>query len=159
MAPLLDEDHAAFIQGGVSIIAASRDAANVPSLARAIGCRVSADRRQVTIFMVVPAAERLLDDVSRSGRIAVVFTEPPTHRTIQLKGTDAAIVPAVPADRRVVKAYADALVVGIGIVGQPECLVRAMLAHAARELTAITFTPAAAFTQTPGPRAGTPLKV
>jgi hypothetical protein len=113
----------------------------------------------VTIFMVVSAAERLLGDVSRSGRIAVVFTDPPTHRTIQLKGTDAAIVPAVAADRKRVKAYADALVVSIGMVGQPECLVRAMLAHTAAELTTITFTPAAAFTQTPGPQAGAPLTV
>ena len=156
--PLIDEDHAALIESAVSIIAASSDAANVPSLARSIGCKVSADRRNVTIFMVVSSARRLLDDVSLSGRIAVVFSEVLSHRTIQLKGTDAAMVPVVPADRRLVEAYADAMVRVIGSVGHPEDLARAMLACPAGELVAVAFTPMAAFLQTPGPRAGTPLK-
>jgi hypothetical protein len=156
--PLLDEDHAAFIESAVSIIAASSDAVKVPSLERAIGCKVSADRRNVTIFMVVSSARRLLDDVGSSGRIAVVFSEPPSHRTIQLKGTDAAIVPVVPADRKLVEAYADAMVGVIGCMGYPEPLTRAMLACPADELVAVSFTPTAAFLQTPGPRAGTPLK-
>ena len=48
---LLDEEGAAFVQGGVSIVAASRDAALVPSIGRVVGCRVAADRRRVTVFV------------------------------------------------------------------------------------------------------------
>jgi len=158
MQPLLDDDHAAFIRRGVSIIAASSDAANVPSLERALGCTVSADRRRVTIFMVATSARRLLDDVQSSGRIAVVFSEVTTHRTIQLKGADAAIVDVKPADREVIASYAEAMTAAVASVGLPEYVAHAMLAYTAGELTAVTFTPAAAFAQTPGPRAGAPLK-
>jgi hypothetical protein len=87
----------------------------------------------------------------------VVFTHPPTHRTIQLKGDDAAVVPVAAADRRTVAGYVDTMVAVIGTLGNPEPLVRAMLACPPDELTAVAFTPSSAFVQTPGPRAGTPL--
>lgn len=158
MPHLLDEDHADFIQSGVSIIAASRDASNVPSMDRALGCKVSRDRRRVTIFVGIASAQRLLDDLRRCGQLAVVFSEPPTHRTIQLKADDAAIGRVSPADRKVVEAYADAMTRIIGAIGHREHLVRAMLGSPAGELASVTFTPMAAFAQTPGPRAGAPLK-
>ena len=48
---LLNEAIAAFIQRGVSMNLASRDAGNMPTVARACGCRVSPDLRQVTVFL------------------------------------------------------------------------------------------------------------
>jgi hypothetical protein len=155
--PLLDADHAAFITSGVSIIAAAADADYVPSIERALGCKVSSDRRRVTVFLSLPSAHALLDDLRRSGRVAVVFTHPPTHRTIQLKGDDAATVALTAADRRTVAAYAETMVRVISPLGHADDVVRAMLACPPEELTAIAFTPAAAFVQTPGPRAGAPL--
>lgn len=154
---LLDEDHAAFIRGGVSIIAASSDGANVPSVERAIGCKVSADRRRVTIFVAAASAPALLADVRRSGRIAVVFSHPPTHRALQLKGTGATIARVVPADRRLIAAYADAFTAAIVSIGHAAPLGRALLACAPDGVIAIAFAPSAAFVQTPGPRAGAPL--
>src|SRR6185369_4365117 len=59
-ASLLDDDHAAFIQGSVSIVAASRDGGNVPSIGRISGCRVAADGRRITIFLASGQAPRLL---------------------------------------------------------------------------------------------------
>jgi hypothetical protein len=156
--PLLDADHAAFIGGGVSIVAASSGLANVPSLERAVGCKVSSDRRRVTVFVAATSARGLLEDVRRSGRIAVVFTEPSTHRTIQLKGKDAAVVPAAAADQRIVAAYAEAITSVLAGVGREVLVVRALLAYPHGDLRAIAFTPIAAFTQTPGPQAGTPIK-
>ena len=158
MQPLLDDDHAAFIQGGISIIAASGDAANVPSLDRALGCRVSPDRRRVTIFLTISSARRLLEDIRRCARIAVVFSDPPTHRTIQLKGSDAAIASAVPADYEVARTYTESMVASVVAIGNPEPVVRAVMTCPADGLTAVSFTPGAAFIQTPGPRAGAPLK-
>jgi hypothetical protein len=156
--PLLDDEHAAFIQSGISIIAASGSADNVPSLDRALGCKVSPDRRRVTIFLSVSSARRLLDDIRRSGRIAVVFSEPPTHRTIQLKGKDAAIVATASADHEIVKTHAEAMVRSVVRIGNPEPVVRAVMTCPFDELTAVAFTPSSAFVQTPGPRAGAPLK-
>jgi hypothetical protein len=155
--PLLDEDHAAFVRGGVSIIAASSDGANVPSVERAIGCKLSADRRRVTIFVAAASAQVLLADIRRSGRIAVVFSHPPTHRALQLKGSDAAIVRVLPADHRLIAAYADAFAAAIASIGHADQLARAALACPPDEVVAVAFTPSAAFVQTPGPRAGAPL--
>ena len=94
--PLLDEDNAAFVQSGVSIVAASRGEDLVPSIARVSGCRVSADRRAVSIYLPHSQALELVEDVRASGRIAVVFSRPSTHRTLQLKADDAtALIPIV----------------------------------------------------------------
>jgi hypothetical protein len=154
---LLDEDHAAFILGGVSIIAAASDGANVPSVERAIGCKLSTDRRRVTIFVAAASAQALLADIRRSGGIAVAFSHPPTHRALQLKGTDAAIVRVLPADHRVVAAYRTAFAAAIVSIGHAPGLAQAALACAPDEVIAVAFTPSAAFVQTPGPRAGAPL--
>jgi hypothetical protein len=124
--PVLDADHAAFIQGGVSVVVASRDAARVPRVCRAIGCRVSDDRRRVTVYLSAFQGAPLLAAIRSEGVIAVAFNLPSTHRAYQLKGSDARVVP----------------------------LERALLWYDPAELTGVAFTPAAAFTQTPGPRAG-----
>ena len=50
-APLLDEARADFITHHVAMNVASCSAARVPSVVRAHGCRVSANRRRVTVFV------------------------------------------------------------------------------------------------------------
>src|SRR5262249_53378285 len=115
--PFLDEDNAAFVQRGISIVAASRDATLMPSIARATGCVVSPDRRRVTIFAIESQAQQLLADVRASGRIAVVFSQPTTHRTLQLKAEDARIRPLRGEERAVVAAYVDAFAIEIGRLG------------------------------------------
>jgi hypothetical protein len=151
---LLDEDHAAFIQGGVSILAASRDAANAPKLARAIGCRVSRDRRRVTVFVAAFQAAALIAALRATKTIAVGFNLPSTHRAFQLKGTDATVGPLDRGDLEIAVRYVDAFVADIALLGYSEPIGRALLAFDPAELLAISFTPSAAFVQTPGPRAG-----
>jgi len=154
---LVDESLAQFITGGVSVIVASRDAANVPSLTRAIGCRVAGDRRTVTVFVDATQAGAVLGDVLASRAIAVVFSQPSTHRTYQLKGVDAARVALADGDRERIARYPDRMIGEIGKLGLPETFTRAMLASAPADVVAIAFTPCAAFDQTPGPRAGAKL--
>lgn len=154
---ILDAEHAAFICGGVSINAASGHPGALPSLARSIACRVSADRRSVTLLFASTPAAALLDDIRRSATIAAVFSQPSTHRTLQLKGRDARVVPAEPGDAALSRNYADALVVELSPLGHPAQIVRALLAHDTDDVVAVQFTPSSAFSQTPGPSAGTPL--
>jgi hypothetical protein len=154
---VLDAEQAAFIQSGVSILVASRDAANVPRHARALGCRVGDDRRKVTVFLAAFQAAGLLAAIRSERVIAVAFNLPSTHRALQLKGGDAVAVPAEPADLACAARYADALVADIGSFGWSEAFGRTLLWFEPAELTAVTFTPTAAFDQTPGPRAGTRL--
>ena len=86
---VVDAAQAAFMQGGVSISAASCGARPFPSVCRALACSVSEDRRLLTVVVARSCAQELLDDVGHSGRIAVVFSQPSTHRTIQVKGDHA----------------------------------------------------------------------
>ena len=151
---MLDEDHAAFIQSGVSILAASRDAANAPKLARAIGCRVSPDRRRVTVFVAAFQAAALIESLRATGGIAVGFNLPSTHRAFQLKGTDATVGSLDRGDLEIAVRYVEAFVADIALLGYSEPIGRALLAFDPAELLAISFTPSAAFVQTPGPRAG-----
>src|SRR5262245_58387094 len=156
--PLLDAGTAAFIEGGVSITASSRDANKTPSMARAVGCRVSTDRESVTVLVPKSRAPELLDSIAFCHQIAVVFSEPTTHRTIQLKGTDAAIVPIEKSDAKLNERFADAFVAEVCPLGYEEDVVRSLVSCGVEDLTAIKFTPSLAFQQTPGPRAGEPLK-
>lgn len=156
--PVLDEAHAAFIQRGVAIAAASRDAGNIASVGHACGCRVSADRRRVTLFVAARASRALLDDVRTTGMIAAVFCEPSTNRTIQLKGLDAAVASLTAADTGVLPAYVESMVEQMALCGFSEAYARAAWGTSPEDLVAVTFTPTAAFVQTPGPRAGAPLQ-
>jgi hypothetical protein len=156
--PLLDAATAAFIEGGVSINVSSRDANKTPSMARAVGCRVSTDRKSLTVLVPRSRAAELLDSIAFCHQIAVVFSEPSTHRTIQLKGTDASIVPVETSDARLNERFADAFVAEVCPLGFEEELVRSLVSCAVEDLTAVKFSPSLAFHQTPGPRAGEPLK-
>lgn len=156
-APILDATHVAFMTSGVSINVAARDAHNIPTLTRALGCRVSADRRTVTVFVAVPDAARLLDNLRINGAIAVVFSQPSTHHTIQLKGADARVVERQPDDAVVFENFAAALAADLAHYGWLESYVRTMLSHDDENIVALAFTPNAAFNQTPGPAAGAPL--
>src|SRR5262245_3373645 len=109
-ATLLDDINAAFIEGGVSINASSRTSDNVPVQARVVGCRVSSDRRTVTVVFPTPDAEDFLDGIRVSKQIAVVVSQPGTHRTLQLKGRDAAIVSVQKRDVKAAEQHSDAMV-------------------------------------------------
>jgi hypothetical protein len=153
---VIDTGLARFIAGGVSIIAASRNAANRPELVRAQGCRVARDRRRIGVFLMSDQAQGLLADIRQNGRIAVVFTEPSTHRSLQIKGDDAAVARLHPGDAARVDAYRNAMVVQLAKVGVSEAVARALLGPSG-SLVVVEFTPVAAFVQTPGPDAGKPV--
>lgn len=152
--PLLDKAHAAFLGGPVAINVASCDAKGLPSLARAYGCRISKDRRHVTVFLSVPQAEPLLRDLRAGRPVAVVFTRPKTHQTIQLKGPDAKVAPLGHGDRAITAAYANAFAGEIAAIGFNERFSRAIVSGTQGEVVGVTFAPTAAFVQTPGPTAG-----
>lgn len=153
--PELDPRVAAFIGGQRSIIAASRDARGRPSLMRACGLRIDAVHGVLSIFLARSQAARLLDDIAASRRVAVVVSEPSTHRTMQLKGVDARVDPAAPEDLATLPPYADQLDAELQSIGLPPSFARAMIAVDPADVVAVRFTPTEIYDQTPGPRAGT----
>lgn len=157
MAVALDAETVAFMGGGVSMHAASRDAANVPSLSRPLGCRVSADRTRVTVFLLASHSGAMLADFRANGRIAVVVTLPSTHRTIQLKGEDAAVEPLRDGDHILIARTREAFMRDLEAMGYHRSLPETLLEGQRGDVVAVGFTICAAFTQTPGPTAGAPL--
>lgn len=155
--PCLDAELAAFVQGGVSVVAASRDRDNMPAIARACGCRVSADRRRVTLMVAASQAARLLDAIRATRSIAVVVSQPSSHRTIQLKGNDAVQEPLASGDHELIARYVTAFSKDIGALGHAPELGHALLWAEPADVVALSFSLSAAFNQTPGPRAGEPL--
>jgi len=95
---LIGDEHAALIEHRVSIMVGSRDAGLRPHLLRAVGCRLSADRRRATLLVPERSSGEVLSDLRDNGRIAVVFSQPTSNRTLQLKGNDASIAPCGPHD-------------------------------------------------------------
>jgi hypothetical protein len=157
-APNLDPSQLAFMRSGVSISVASCDRNGVPQTVRAIGCRVSDDGRRVTVFVPEAKSQAVQRDLFASGAIAVAFTQPSTHRTMQLKSRDARVTALAPEDAQVVDAYRDAFVAEVGALGFPEAMVRTLLSCPPDELVALSFCPSEAYSQTPGPNAGKKLE-
>jgi len=159
MSFILDEKHAEFIAGPTASIAvASRDAHNVPSLFRVAACRVSADRRRVTLYVDQQLAASVIRDLRAGSPIAAVFSEPATHRTIQLKGDRADIGQATPADREHAREHFESIVTHIVALNYPESGVRCSFHFTPEQLVGLSFEPTAAYEQTPGPSAGARLR-
>jgi hypothetical protein len=157
-APLFDTEHAAFMQGGVSITVAACDRANVPAQTRALGCRIAMDRRSITVFVSAPQAAQVIECLREHDAIAVVFSEPSTHRTVQLKGRGVTVGALENGDLQRMADYRAAFGREIAPHGFDQRRVDTLLAHPANEIVTLAFTPTSAFSQTPGPKAGEPLR-
>ena len=156
---LLSPEHIAMVDRGVSVIVASRNAALRPSIMRGVGSAISADGTQVTVFLRRSQSRQLMQDIEAGGGLAVVFSEPPTHRTLQLKARQATLRPASPTDQPQLARYLASMQCELAQVGYGPEFAVAMLSAPLEDVVAVQFTPESAFDQTPGPRAGNPLDV
>lgn len=151
---VLTAEHAAFIQGPVSIVAATAgpDAAN--HIGKAYGCRVDDDGRSITLILSALQTGALLADLRDNHRLAVAFCRPTTAQTLQIKSVDARVVALGRDDYCTLANHTDMMVAEITRIGFPESLVRPLFSCATADAVAVRFTPSAVFDQTPGPNAG-----
>lgn len=157
-APVLDAAHARFIVDvAMSYALTARDAGNRPSIAKAAACRVSADRQRLTLLVDQQLAADVVRDLRAGSPVAAVFSEPATHRTLQVKGLRAEVSGVTPADREFARQHLEATVAHLVPLGYEEAGIRTYFAHQPEQLLAVSFVPVAAFEQTPGPGAGRPL--
>jgi hypothetical protein len=150
----LSPDLVAMMARGVSVQVASRDARLRPSVMRAMASAVDAQAGTVTAWLSRRQAGQLLADVAATGRVAMLFSEPSTHRTVQLKASGAQLRDASEADRAQLARYLASMEHEIGLLGYAAPLVRAMFAARIEDLVALTIAPEEVFEQTPGPKAG-----
>jgi hypothetical protein len=152
--PIIDDETAAFIQQFVSINLATRNRDNRPALARAAGCRLDPTRSQLTVYLSGDHNHTVLTNLRDNHTLAVVFSRPTTHRTIQFKGNDAQIVPLTAEDLPVMQAYRESFIQELAGIGYPPAFCDAIFAPLDEHYLGIRFTPARAYSQTPGPNAG-----
>lgn len=150
----IDEDLAAFLLSGISISPGSRSRELVPSVTRAVGARLSPDRSRVTVLVRPSQSGEFLADVRATGRIAVVFSEPSSHRTVQLKGEDAVVEAPAPGDAAIAARHRGEFSKCLADLGYSPDLGRLLIEGDPEDLVAVAFTVSAAFVQTPGPAAG-----
>jgi hypothetical protein len=151
---LLAPDWIAMVAGGVSTIVSACDASLRPSLMRAVGSTITTDGSRVTVFLARRQSRQLLQDLAATGRIAVVFSQPSTYRTLQVKADRVHMRPMIEADRPLLDRYLVAMEKELIEVGVEPHFTRAMLACTVGDVVAVEFEPQEAFDQTPGSRAG-----
>ena len=145
------------IERGVSVIVSSCDPDLTPSVMRAVGSRIADDGRHITVYMCRSQSAQLLRDVARSARLAAVFSQPSSHRTVQIKTRAARLREATEDDEPALQHYLQGMERELTSIGFAAVYARAMLAYRLDDVVAIEFVPELAFDQTPGPRAGQPI--
>jgi hypothetical protein len=152
---LLDPDAVAFLQSGVATGVATRDDDLRPAFTRAFGPEVSEDGRRVTICVIAPPGSRTRENLESNGAIAIVFNPPTAGQALQIKGAVIEVHEPEDIDVERAEAHLEAFVAQAAQLGVPPSNVRRALMRP--DLLAVTFSLDAAFDQTPGQRAGTPL--
>lgn len=155
---LLTAEQAVFIESGLSVNIGTSDQSGSPWATRGMAARMSADHRRCTVWFAESQSGELARALRAGGRIAVVLSRPSSHRTIQLKGTDAIVEPFNPADAGELARQLDGFADDLLKIVFDRPFTRALLEAPPGDIVAASFTVAEAFIQTPGPAAGQPLK-
>lgn len=156
--PILSREHIAFLGLGVSVNVASPGGNFTPLVGRSCGCRASADGRQVTVYLSTLQLPLLVEALAATGAIAVVISQPSTHRTLQLKGSDARIIPLGQDDHAHFATFRQAFAADLASLGYGLEFAAAVVPEVDAGTVAVCFTPTHAFDQTPGKNAGKPLQ-
>lgn len=158
MSALVNEEQVAWMQSGIcSVIVASHDAQNRPSLGLALGCRLSEDGARVTVFLLEAQSHAALADLRAGRAVSVLFTQSMTTRALQLKAPAAREVPLQPGDAALLDSFALALEREWSPSAAPGFTL-ALMSREGDTLVAFELVPEQAFDQTPGPRAGAQLE-
>lgn len=152
--PALDPDLVDFLQGQVMIIIGTH-AGGRPEIARALGARVDAARREVTLALSAWQWPETVANLRADPRLAVTFSRPRDYATYQLKGRAIAVHAADRGQLAAASRYGRLMAAELAALG----VAREVSApwRVDRDLVAVTMAVEAAFLQTPGRDAGRPV--
>lgn len=153
--PKLDAELAAFLNSGLSVIAATRDARLLPEAIRLMALEAVAGEEEMTAFLPDAVSRRMLENVRDNGRIAVVGSDPVDNRSVQVKGRAIDCRPATDLQRPVVDGYRARMARALAQVGVPQPVI---FRAAFWPCHAVRFRVEGIFLQTPGPSAGNPFE-
>ncbi|HEX5587357.1 MAG TPA: hypothetical protein VFZ17_08625 [Acidimicrobiia bacterium] len=150
----VDDELAAFLEVGGSLIVATVDTDGRPDAARAFDLQVLPDRSRVRVQLAVEATTAIANvDAGRS--VAVTVTEVFTARSVQVKGHGTPTTPPNAADTVHGDRYRAEFLANVAEVEQiPIELPRRLLPE---QFVAFEMDIEEIYDQTPGPSAGAPL--
>ena len=120
------------------------------------GCRIDASGT-FRLVLREETNQSILRAIAAGGGLAVTFTKPSTHRSIQFKAGCAHALVLNTSDQQVVADQTTALKVDLVTDGFDQELAEQYCAFDAANLISIEFAPLQAYQQTPGPGAGAAL--
>jgi len=145
-----------FMEGGVSLLVGSRDGALRPTSARGFGVEIDAASGTATVFLAAAGAALTLGNLRENGQIALTFSRPVDHRSLQVKGSVLSITETDERQRGVQDRYFSLFCEGLVWSGLREHLLRRIRYYPSY---AVSFRIESMFDQTPGPGAGRVAKV
>lgn len=149
----LSDEIVDFIESGVSIIVGVVGADGRARGGRALASRVLAGG---AIRLIYPAEgnSAISDTAQSGGPIAVTFSAPMSHRTIQLKAMSTRAEELEAEDLKSLTHQTDAFASVLRAIGYGPSFVRTFCQRRSQSVCVLSFSPNAAFEQTPGPGAG-----
>lgn len=151
----IDTDLSRFVTSPVMIIVGTRDDSLCPEIGRAVGVRVAASGTGLDLMLSRWQWGRTVDNIRANGDIAVTFSRPSDYVSYQLKGR-AELRAATPTDHALAAAYTSDMIATLCDLGLHPDLIGPWLSD--RDLVVVPVTLREVYLQTPGDRAGTPLK-
>src|SRR3954451_13592108 len=142
-------------QEGMSLYAGSVSSDGLPAGCRAVALRTNRELTSVTVYLPMATSHEVVANIAATKRLAIVATYPPDHFAVQLKGTTTAVRLAADDESEFVHSRLGSLGDVLHVIGIPR-----------RVSSSINCWPAFAidmkidevFEQTPGPKAGTPIR-
>jgi predicted pyridoxine 5'-phosphate oxidase superfamily flavin-nucleotide-binding protein len=150
-APIVSEELKDFLESGLSLSIATRNAELAPDGTRVWAATVDGDRRHVTAFLTAKTAGPILANLEDNQRIALCFDRPSDSRACQLKGVFVGSRRCRPAERAEIERQFRGFLDDLAIIGVPAAVLSGWVRWPA---VAVRFEVTDVFTQTPGPGAG-----
>jgi hypothetical protein len=150
---LLPDEVLEFVQSGVSVIVGVVGADGRAQAGRALATRVVSGG---AFRLMYPADGNaaITASAQSGGPIAVTFSAPLSHRTIQLKAGSSRAEQLDPEDRISVEHQIDAFAAVLRVLGFPPPFVKSFCDNRSKSISVLSFVPQTAYEQTPGPGAG-----
>lgn len=149
--PPLPADLVNFTEGGVSLLVGTASKELVPDCVRCVGVRVWEDACTLTVLLPAATSVQTIENLRANPRLALTVSHIPSHRTMQIKGTVAAINEGNEADQYFATRYRAALSEDLAFIGMPAANT---LRLSIWPCWAVDVAIEVVFVQTPGPQAG-----
>lgn len=143
------------VDEGMSLFVGTVSKDGVPAGCRAVAAVSDDGLKTVTVYVPVVTSREVLLNVASTKRLALVGSHPPTHSAMQIKGTTTAVRLASDDEAPRIRHHLDSFADVLHLIGVPR--------HITKRLTywpafAIEMKVEEIFDQTPGPKAGAPIR-